>query len=117
MKLLIKQAKIICSNSNLHGEIKDIFIEDGVITNISDYLDVQADNVISSENLHVSIGWMDVFAQFSDPGYEFRETLESGVAAAAAGGARKHCSNTRTALFSLRLFKCSSAHSISNSRQ
>ena len=86
MKLLIKQAKIICSNSNLHGEIKDIFIEDGVITNISDYLDVQADNVISSENLHVSIGWMDVFAQFSDPGYEFRETLESGVAAAAAGG-------------------------------
>jgi len=86
MKLLIKQAKIICSNSNLHGEIKDIFIEDGVITNISDYLDVQADKVISSENLHVSIGWMDVFAQFSDPGYEFRETLESGVAAAAAGG-------------------------------
>jgi dihydroorotase len=86
MKLLIKQAKIICSNTTLHGEIKDIFIEDGVITNISDYLDVQADKVISSENLHVSMGWMDVFAQFSDPGYEYRETLESGVAAAAAGG-------------------------------
>jgi dihydroorotase len=68
MKLLIKQAKIICSNTTLHGEIKDIFIEDGVIKNISDYLDVQADKVIASENLHVSLGWMDVFAQFSDPG-------------------------------------------------
>jgi dihydroorotase len=86
MKLLIKQAKIICSNTTLHGEIKDIFIEDGVIKNIADYLDVQADKTITSENLHVSIGWMDVFAQFSDPGYEYRESLESGVAAAAAGG-------------------------------
>jgi len=86
MKLLIKQAKIISSNTSFHGEIKDILIEDGEIKSISDYLDIQADKVISSENLHVSIGWMDVFAQFSDPGYEFRETLESGVEAAAAGG-------------------------------
>jgi dihydroorotase len=86
MKLLIKQAKIICSNTALHGDIKDIFIEDGIITRISDYLDVQADKTITSDNLHISIGWMDVFAEFSDPGYEYRETLESGVAAAAAGG-------------------------------
>ncbi len=86
MKLLIKQAKIICSDTPFHGEIKDILIENGIITNISDYLDVQADNTITSENLHVSIGWMDVFAQFSDPGYEYRESLESGIAAAAAGG-------------------------------
>jgi len=86
MKLLIKQAKIICSNTTLHNEIKDIFIEDGVIKNIANYLDVQADKTITSENLHVSIGWMDVFAQFSDPGYEYRESLETGVEAAAAGG-------------------------------
>jgi dihydroorotase len=86
MKLLIKQAKIICSNAPFHEEVKDIFIEDGVIKNISDYLDVVADKIITSNNLHVSIGWMDVFAQFSDPGYEFRESLDSGVEAAAAGG-------------------------------
>ena len=86
MKLLIKQAKIICSNAPFHEEVKDIFIEDGVIKNISDYLDLQADKIITSDNLHVSIGWMDVFAQFSDPGYEFRENLESGIEAAAAGG-------------------------------
>ncbi len=29
---------------------------------------------------------MDVFANFGDPGYEFKETLETGAAAAAAGG-------------------------------
>ncbi len=86
MKLLIKQAKIICSNAPFNGDVKDILIEDGIIINIADYLDDLADKTISSENLHVSIGWMDVFAQFSDPGYEYRESLESGVEAAAAGG-------------------------------
>jgi dihydroorotase len=42
--------------------------------------------VIQQNGLHVSIGWMDSFAQFCDPGFEYRETLESGSLAAAAGG-------------------------------
>ena len=37
-------------------------------------------------DLHVSSGWMDCFANFCDPGQEFKETLESGANAAAAGG-------------------------------
>ncbi|MEP7259518.1 MAG: dihydroorotase, partial [Flavitalea sp.] len=41
---------------------------------------------ISSKGLHVSPGWVDIFASFADPGYEFKETLQSGSAAAAAGG-------------------------------
>jgi dihydroorotase len=34
----------------------------------------------------VSPGWVDIFSHFCDPGYEFKETLETGAAAAAAGG-------------------------------
>jgi len=34
----------------------------------------------------VSGGWVDVFSNFCDPGFEFKETLQSGIAAAAAGG-------------------------------
>ncbi len=34
----------------------------------------------------ISCGWMDCFANFCDPGQEFKETLESGSNAAAAGG-------------------------------
>ncbi|MET0394818.1 MAG: dihydroorotase, partial [Chitinophagaceae bacterium] len=41
---------------------------------------------IAAEGLHASPGWMDSFANFADPGYEFKETLETGAAAAAAGG-------------------------------
>ena len=46
----------------------------------------KADKTIEIKGLHVSPGWMDVFANFGDPGNEFKETLETGAAAAAAGG-------------------------------
>ena len=84
MKVLIRQATINCSSSPFHRQVKDIFIVDGKIEKIGDDLKADADKVISSNNLHVSIGWMDVFAHFAEPGYEHKETLQSGAAAAAA---------------------------------
>ena len=86
MKLLIKQANIICSSSPFHGQTKDILIIDGIIQTIAESITETADKIIAAENLHVSIGWMDVFAHFNDPGLEHKETLASGAAAAAAGG-------------------------------
>lgn len=86
MKVLIKQAAIICPTSPHHGQTKDIFINNGIITSIKDSITEKADTIIEEKGLHVSIGWMDIFASFCDPGFEYRETLESGAAAAAAGG-------------------------------
>src|SRR5690606_27696588 len=31
-------------------------------------------------------GWVDIFSHFNDPGAEHKETIESGIAAALAGG-------------------------------
>ena len=42
--------------------------------------------LLKLDNLHISSGWMDCFANFCDPGQEFKETLETGANAAAAGG-------------------------------
>lgn len=86
MKVLIKKAHIIHSGSPFHGQIKDILITDGIISNISDNITENADEIIANDNLHVSIGWMDIFAHFDDPGYEHKETIQTGAAAAAAGG-------------------------------
>ncbi|HEX2629607.1 MAG TPA: dihydroorotase, partial [Chitinophagaceae bacterium] len=86
MKILIKQARITDPSSPLNGQIADIFIEDGIIRNIGPSLSQKADQEITIEGLHASPGWVDVFANFGDPGYEFKETLETGTAAAAAGG-------------------------------
>jgi len=86
MKVLIKQATICCSHSPHHGQVKDIFIFDGEIQKIEDQLNDKADKTVVYDNLYVSIGWMDVFANFGEPGNEHKETLISGAAASAAGG-------------------------------
>ena len=86
MKLLIKQARIICSSSPLHGQVKDLYIIDGIIKTIADSIAEIVDETLVADNLHISVGWMDIFANFNDPGFEQKETLVSGAAAAAAGG-------------------------------
>ncbi len=86
MKLLIKQARVVDPFSSFNAQITDIFIENGIITRIGKDIKEKADQVIKVDHLHVSPGWVDVFANFADPGYEFKETLETGAAAAAAGG-------------------------------
>lgn len=86
MNTLIKKAKIIDSKSSFKGKTMDILMEDGVIKKITENISEKSDETIEEENLHVSIGWIDMFASFCDPGYEHKESLETGIAAAKFGG-------------------------------
>jgi len=86
MKLLIKQACITDPLSSHNGTIQDILIEKGTIREIADSISEKADQVIEQKGLQISPGWVDIFSNFADPGYEFKETLETGSAAAASGG-------------------------------
>lgn len=86
MKILIRQAKIADIQSTSNGQTRDILIEDGIITKIAAKIEAQADQEISADNLVVSPGWVDIFAHGCDPGFEFKETLDTLAAAAAAGG-------------------------------
>src|SRR5882672_11136819 len=86
MKILIQQACISDLQSPHHGTIKDILVENGFIKEIGSRIPASADKIIKQNGLFVSPGWVDIFSNFADPGYEFKETLETGAAAAAAGG-------------------------------
>ena len=86
MKVLIKQATVVSPSSPFNGKIKDILIDNGVIAKIADSISDDKATLVQQQGLHVSIGWMDIFSHFCDPGFEYRETLESGANAAAAGG-------------------------------
>ena len=86
MNVLIKQATIISPSSPFNRQTKDILINDGTIVSIGTNLTDKADQTIEQTGLCVSIGWMDMFADFSDPGFEQKESIESGAKAAAAGG-------------------------------
>jgi dihydroorotase len=96
MKALLRQAKIVAPDSPLHGLKKDILLQDGIISEISDRIDTDFDREIISGNLHVSQGWVDLFAQIPDPGFEYRETLQSAANSAAAGGFTDVCMTPNT---------------------
>lgn len=100
MKILIQKVKIVDHTSPHNGTIRDILVENGLITAIGENLPVDGgiashpgghqtsapDKVIHQSGLCVSPGWVDIFSHFGDPGYEHKETLATGAAAAAAGG-------------------------------
>jgi dihydroorotase len=86
MTVLIKQARILDPSSPFNQTTQDILVEAGIIKNIGNNLETRGGETILGSSIHVSPGWVDIFANFGDPGYEFKETLESGSAAAAAGG-------------------------------
>ena len=86
MKILLRQVKIADPHSPHNGNTKDILIIDGIIKAIGDNITDKSDKVFQGENVNVSPGWVDIFSHACDPGYEFRETLETCADAAAAGG-------------------------------
>ena len=57
MKVLLKQAKIVCPTSSYNGQTKDILIEQGIIISINDNIIDSTATIISNEGLQVSIGW------------------------------------------------------------
>jgi dihydroorotase len=83
---LLKKVKLYDSHSTYHQKVIDILIQDGIIRALGPGLTQPEAEVFEQEGLCVSIGWMDVGVFAGEPGYEYREDLQSLTAAAAAGG-------------------------------
>lgn len=86
MKIILQQVTIADPNSPHNGTKKDILIVDGIIDRINDHIADDSAQIVSERDVIVTPGWVDIFSHACDPGYEFRETLETCADAAAAGG-------------------------------
>jgi dihydroorotase len=86
MNILLRKVTIADPSSSHNTTVKDILIEDGIIKKIDDNITAEAAQAVDLENCYASAGWVDIFSNFCDPGYEYKETLETGAEAAAAGG-------------------------------
>ena len=71
-------------NGNL--EYADISVQNGVIDAIGDVAVSEEDTVISLSGKYVFPGFADVHVHFREPGFSYKETIETGSKAAAAGG-------------------------------
>lgn len=90
MRLLIKNAKIVYPNQVNNNKQLNVLIDEGKIAYIGTEAK-EADEVFTADNLHLSPGWFDMRANFSDPGFEHKEDLKTGVEAAIMGGFTEVC--------------------------
>lgn len=86
MNVLIKNARVFDTQSSHYNQVVDIRIKDGIISEIGLNLTETDEFILQEEGLFISQGWVDGKAHFCDPGDEHKETIETGLEAAAFGG-------------------------------
>lgn len=64
----------------------DVLIEDGRIARVGSLGDVSADKIIDASGMYVIPGLVDMHCHLREPGFEHKETIETGALSAVKGG-------------------------------
>lgn len=89
MNLLLKSVKLLSPGHNLNGSKCDIYIENGIYKKIGSVNQsdcMKGTEMFDADGLYISMGWLDMRSRFGEPGQEQKETIKTGLNAAAAGG-------------------------------
>ncbi len=88
MTLLIRNGRVI-DPASMQDAVADILIQDGKIADIQPQMQEMTDpqiRQINAEGCYVMPGFIDLHVHLRDPGFEYKETVATGAAAAARGG-------------------------------
>ncbi len=85
MKILIRQGRVV-DPANDTDEVRDIFIDKGVVAESAPEIKKGADTVIEASGKIVLPGLIDMHVHLREPGREDKETVETGTRAALCGG-------------------------------
>ena len=85
MKLLIRKGRLVDPVGGIGG-VMDILIEDGKLAVIGSDLREPEARVIDARGLNVCAGLVDMHVHLREPGFEYKEDITTGAAAAARGG-------------------------------
>ncbi len=97
MKLLIANGYVIDPTQGINAG-KNLLIEDGRIVGLPDCADAVPEEaeVFDATGLVVAPGFIDMHTHLREPGQEYKETIETGAAAALAGGFTSICAMPNT---------------------
>jgi dihydroorotase len=93
--LLIKGGRVI-DPANGVDMIGDVLVEDGAIKAVGTKLEASGASVFDAKGLVVAPGFVDLHTHLRDPGFEYKETVETGTRAAARGGFTTVCAMPNT---------------------
>ena len=85
MKLLIRQGRLVDPVGGIGG-VMDILIEDGKVAVIGSNINEPGAKLIDASGMVVCAGLVDMHVHLREPGFEYKETVETGALAAARGG-------------------------------
>lgn len=83
MDLIITNVKIVDANKDEYGII---IIEDGLIVSLDSASGAKGYRIINGKGLTAMPALVDTHAHFREPGFEYKETIETGSKAAVRGG-------------------------------
>jgi dihydroorotase len=96
-KLLIQNGQVIDPSAGVDGKF-DVLIQDGKIADLAKPGSITADDaeVIDASGCVVSPGFVELHSHLRDPGFEYKETIQSGTASAVSGGYTTVCCMANT---------------------
>lgn len=95
MTILIKNGRILDPGTGKDG-VGDVLISEGLIREVREGIDAAADEVVDASGCYVMPGLIDLHVHFRDPGFEYKEDIATGGAAAAKGGFTTVCTMPNT---------------------
>lgn len=85
MKLLIKNGHVIDAKTGLN-KVLDILIDNGNVVQMENDIDSTGCEIIDAKGMYVVPGLVDAHCHLRDPGFEYKEDIETGTRSAAKGG-------------------------------
>jgi dihydroorotase len=79
-----------------HDAVTDVLIDDELVADVGPGLSAAGADVVDAGGLVMSPGLVDLHAHLREPGFEHKETVETGSRAAAAGGFTAVCAMPNT---------------------
>lgn len=90
LKTLLKNGRVVDYASKINEKM-DILIEDDKIIKLKKEISEEADILIDCNNLVIIPGMIDMHCHLREPGFEYKETIETGSKSAIKGGFTTIC--------------------------
>ncbi len=91
MHYLLKNTTVLDSTSSFHQQKVDVWLKDGKIEKIDKNIQAEGAEIIDFSDCYLSPGFFDIYVNTNDPGFEYRDDIDTIAQSALVGGFTTVC--------------------------